>query len=98
MSQSTSSRELAEKIAEVVLGIDGVTGLDDGGYGRVATYGRGPRIAGVKFSDERVLVRVSVTAAQPLAEVNGRIRKAVSGLTESPVDIEFGDLTLDKDL
>jgi hypothetical protein len=85
----------AAAIAAAVQAVPGVARLSAGPVGAVATYGPGPRIAGVRVRGHAVEVHVvAASATVPLHVLAARIRAAVHALLPavSAVDVVVEDL------
>jgi hypothetical protein len=80
-------------VAAVVLGCAGVSGLDGGRFGEVASYLPGRQVAGVVVRDGRVRVQVRSRWAVPAPALAAGITAALAPLTGSrPVDVVIGDI------
>jgi hypothetical protein len=82
-----------DTIAAAVLGCAGVSGLDAGRFGEVASYLPGRRVPGVAADAGRVRVRVRSAWGVPAADLAARITAAVTPLAGTrPVDVTIGDV------
>jgi uncharacterized alkaline shock family protein YloU len=91
-SVTVLSEDDAERIAAVVTGVPGVAALHGGMFGEVATYLPGRRVTGIRISNERVDVHVSLTLNAPVRDTATAIQRAVAAITDLPVDVTIEDL------
>jgi hypothetical protein len=83
----------AEMIAGVVRRCAGVSALDGGPYGEVATYLPGRKVAGVVIRDGQVTVQVRAAWGVPAPELAARITTVVSPLAgRRLIDVVIADI------
>lgn len=88
-----------DTIAAGVLAVPGVAGLHPGSYGEVASYLPGHRVTGVRRQGRTVEVHVVLRWGAPLQATAAAIRRSVTALGASAVDVVVQDLvTADEDL
>lgn len=84
---------VADTVADVVRAVPGVADLHPGMFGEVATYLPGRRLAGVRVTDERVDVHITVTQDAPIRSTAAAVRTAVAAvLPELAVDVTVEDV------
>jgi hypothetical protein len=82
-----------DMIAMAVRQCAGVSALDGGPYGEVATYLPGRKIAGVVVGDGRVMVQVRSRWGIPVPELAARIAAAASSFTgHRRIDVVIADI------
>lgn len=91
-SQTVLSADDAERIAAVVTDVAGVAALHGGMFGEVATYLPGRRVSGIRISDDRVDVHVSLAQNAPVRATATAIQRAVAAITDLPVDVTIEDV------
>ena len=83
----------AETIAAVVRRCEGVSALDGGPYGEVATYLPGRKVAGIVIGDGQVTVQVRAAWGVPAPELAALITTAVSPLAgHRRIDVVIADI------
>lgn len=83
---------LVDRLEAAVLAVDGVEGLHAGVLGEVATYLPGRRVGGLRLRDGGCEVHVVLGFASPVVETADRVRDAVRGLVDGPVDVTVEDV------
>jgi hypothetical protein len=78
--------------ALAVLSCPGVSGLDGGRFGEVASYLPGRRVAGVIASGGRVRVQVRSRWGIPVADLAAQITAALGPVTGHLVDVIIADI------
>jgi hypothetical protein len=78
--------------ALAVLSCPGVSGLDGGRFGEVASYLPGRRVAGVTAGGGRVRVQVRSRWGIPVADLVAQITAALGPVTGHPVDVIIADI------
>jgi hypothetical protein len=82
-----------DMIAMAVRQCAGVSALDGGPYGEVATYLPGRKVAGVVVGDGRVMVQVRSRWGIPVPELAGLIAAAASSFTgHRRIDVVIADI------
>ncbi|MGI9009422.1 MAG: hypothetical protein ACR2FU_25070 [Streptosporangiaceae bacterium] len=81
-----------DAVAETVRRCPGVSGLDGGRFGEVATYLPGRRVAGVVATADRVTVQVRSRWGIPAAGLAAQIRAALAPVTGRPVNVVIADI------
>jgi hypothetical protein len=81
-----------DAVAAAVQGCPGVSGLDGGRFGEVASYLPGRRVAGVVVSGGRVTVQVRSRWAVPAADLLSQITAVLAPITGRRVDVVIADI------
>lgn len=82
-----------DAIAAIVRGCAGVSALDSGPFGEVASYLPGRIVPGVAVDDSRIRVQVRSEWGIPATDVAARITAAVAPLAgPRPVDVTIADI------
>ena len=82
-----------DAVAAAVRGCAGVSGLDGGQFGEVASYLPGRKVEGIVVSGGRVRVQIRSQWAVPAPELAALIKAALVPLTgHRPVDVVIGDI------
>jgi hypothetical protein len=82
-----------DAIAAIVRGCAGVSALDGGRFGEVASYLPGRTVPGVAVDDSRIRVQVRSTWGVPAADVAAMITAALAPLAgPRPVDVAIADI------
>jgi hypothetical protein len=82
-----------DAIAAIVRGCAGVSALDGGPFGEVASYLPGRTVPGVAVDDSRIRVQVRSQWGVPVADVAALITTALAPLTgPRPVDVAIADI------
>ena len=84
--------DVAERIAEVVLAVDGVAGLHGGMFGEAATYLPGRRVSGIRLGDNGTEVHVTLVAGHSVRETADAIRMAVAPLAPGAIHVTVEDV------
>lgn len=85
--------DAADTVAGIVRAVSGVADLHSGMFGEVATYLPGRRVAGVRVTDDRVDVHITVTADAPVRPTAAAVRAAVAAvLPDHAVDVTVEDV------
>lgn len=91
-TRAAAPEDDAERIAAAVTAVKGVAGLHGGMFGEVATYLPGRRVSGIRIGADRVDVHVSLALDAPVRQTATAIQRAVSAITDLPVDVTVEDL------
>lgn len=83
---------LAKRVADAVLAVPGVIGLDGGLFGEVATYLPGERVSGVQLSDDEGSVHIVVDLRHDLREVAAQVADVAFGLCDVPFSVTVEDV------
>ena len=82
-----------DAVADLVRGCAGVSALDGGPFGEVASYLPGRTVAGVAVDDNRIRVQVRSNWGVPAADVAALITAALAPLAgPRPVDVAIADI------
>ena len=82
-----------DAIAAIVQDCAGVSALDGGPFGEVATYLPGRTVPGVAVDDDRIRVQVRSAWGIPAADVAALITAALAPLAgPRPVDVSIADI------
>ncbi len=82
-----------DAVAAVVVGVAGVSALDGGPFGEVASYLPGRVVPGVAVDDSRIRVQVRSRWGVPAADVAAIITAALAPLAgPRPVDVTIADI------
>jgi hypothetical protein len=82
-----------DAVAAIVRGCAGVSALDGGPFGEVASYLPGRTIPGVAVDDNRIRVQVRSNWGVPAADVAALITAALAPLAgPRPVDVAIADI------
>ena len=82
-----------DAVAAAVRGCAGVSGLDGGQFGEVASYLPGRKVEGIVVSGGRVRVQIRSQWAVPAPELAALIKAVLVPLTgHRPVDVVIGDI------
>lgn len=82
-----------DAVAAVIRGCAGVSALDSGPFGEVASYLPGRIVPGVAVDDSRIRVQVRSEWGVPATDVAAQIRAAVAPLAgPRPVDVTIADI------
>jgi hypothetical protein len=82
-----------DAVAAIVRGCAGVSALDGGPFGEVASYLPGRTIPGVAVDDNRIRVQVRSNWGVPAADVAALITAALAPLAgPRPVDVTIADI------
>lgn len=92
MTTPSGVSDLADAVAAAARAVRGVADLHTGAFGEVATYLPGRRVTGIRLADEVTEVHVVLTWGAPVLETAERVRAAVAGLVDTPVDITVEDV------
>jgi hypothetical protein len=83
----------ADTVAGIARTVAGVAGLHPGMFGEVATYLPGRRVTGVRISDDRIDVHISVLRDAAVRETAAAVRAAVAAAVPGrPVDVTVEDI------
>lgn len=83
---------LADRVAEAVRAVPGVADLHGGVFGEVATYLPGRNVAGVRITDERVDVHVSVLYDAKVRETAEQVADRVEAIVGREVHVTVDDV------
>jgi len=89
---SPPGTELADRVAAVVLAVDGDIALHGGVFGETATYLPGRRVPGVRLSQEATDIHLTLAYVRPFAPTVRQVRAAVAAEVTGPVNITVEDL------
>ena len=82
-----------DAVAAIVRGCAGVSALDSGPFGEVASYLPGRIVPGVAVDDSRIRVQVRSEWGVPATDVAAQITAAVAPLAgPRPVDVTIADI------
>ena len=82
-----------DAVAAAVRGCAGVSGLDGGQFGEVASYLPGRKVEGIVVSGGRVRVQIRSQWAVPAPELGALIKTVLLPLTgHRPVDVVIADI------
>jgi len=82
-----------DAVAAIVRGCAGVSALDSGPFGEVASYLPGRIVPGVAVDDSRIRVQVRSAWGVPATDVAAQITAAVAPLAgPRPVDVTIADI------
>jgi hypothetical protein len=82
-----------DAVAAIVRGCAGVSALDGGPFGEVASYLPGRTIPGVAVDDNRIRVQIRSNWGVPAADVAALITAALAPLAgPRPVDVAIADI------
>jgi hypothetical protein len=82
-----------DAVAAAVRGCAGVSGLDGGQFGEVASYLPGRKVEGIVVSGGRVRVQIRSQWAVPAPELGALIKAVLLPLTgDRPVDVVIADI------
>ncbi|WP_129667278.1 Asp23/Gls24 family envelope stress response protein [Phytoactinopolyspora endophytica] len=82
-----------ERMAAVVLAVDGVAELDGGRFGEVASYLPGRRVSGVRIRDDGTAeVHVVLEWGAVALDVADAVRRAALPTAVRPVDVVIADV------
>ncbi|TDO68378.1 hypothetical protein EV651_102297 [Kribbella sp. VKM Ac-2571] len=84
--------ELSGRIATAARSVPGVADLHGGMFGEIGTYLPGGRVTGVRVSDRRVEVHVTLYLDYPVRATGDAVRSAVEPLVDLPVYVTVEDL------
>src|SRR6476620_1626649 len=91
-TDTSSSAETADAVAEAVRALPGVDDLHAGALGEVATYLPGRRVGGVRLLDPGCAISIVLAWQAPVAETTQAVRDAVRPLTGLPVHVTVEDV------
>jgi hypothetical protein len=82
-----------DAVAAIVRGCSGVSALDGGPFGEIASYLPGRTVPGVAVDDNRIRVQVRSEWGVPAADVAALITAALAPLAGArPVDVAIADI------
>jgi uncharacterized alkaline shock family protein YloU len=84
-----------DSVAATVLAVPGVAGLHPGSYAEVASFLPGRRVVGVRCDGRTVEVHVALRWGDPVPATAEAIRRALTALGASTVDVVVEDLVED---
>lgn len=94
----SSDAELADAVATAAASVPGVTGLNAGRFGEVATFSAGRRIVGVRLHDHSGEVHVEVTLNRSVMDTADEVRHAVEEVAGRPMTVVVEDVSMGDDL
>ncbi|MBB2988378.1 Asp23/Gls24 family envelope stress response protein [Terracoccus luteus] len=83
---------MADRVAEAVRAVPGVADLHGGVFGEVATYLPGRNVAGVRITDERVDVHVSVVYEADVRATAEQVADRVESIVGREVHVTVDDV------
>lgn len=89
---SSPDNGLADRVAEAVRAVPGVADLHGGVFGEVATYLPGRNVAGVRITDERVDVHVSVVYEADVRATAEQVAGRVEAIVGREVHVTVDDV------
>ncbi|GAA2058920.1 hypothetical protein [Williamsia deligens] len=93
----TSDAELADAVATAAASVPGVTGLNAGRFGEVATYSTKGRVVGVRLHDHSGEVHIEVTLDRGVMDTAEDVRRAVEAVAGRPMTVVVEDVSVDGD-
>ena len=94
----SSDAELADAVATAAASVPGVTGLNAGRFGEVATYSAGRRVMGVRLHDHSGEVHVEVTLERGVMDTAEDVRRAVEKVAGRPMTVVVEDVSIAEDV
>jgi hypothetical protein len=94
----TSDADLADAVASAAASVPGVTGLNAGRFGEVATFAAGRRIVGVRLHDHSGEVHVEVTLDPAVMDTAEDVRRAVEEVASRPMTVVVEDVSVGDDI
>lgn len=91
----TSTAEAVDAVVEAATAVPGVTGLNSGRFGEVATYLPGRRVGGVKLGDHDGEVHIEVDLRRSVTDTADAVRVAVEKAAGRPMTVVVEDVSLD---
>ncbi|GAA1480853.1 hypothetical protein GCM10009624_12930 [Gordonia sinesedis] len=88
-----TERAPAQRVADAVLAIPGVSGLHGGLFGEVATYLPGGRVSGVALDDNGGSVHVVLDLSRDLLGVADLVRDTATEVAGVPMSVTVEDVT-----
>lgn len=90
----SSDAELADAVAAAAASVPGVTGLNAGRFGEVATYAAGRRVIGVRLHDHSGEVHIEVTLDRAVMDTADDVRHAVEKVAARPMTVVVEDVSI----
>ena len=91
-SEPAKPADLADVIAAAARSVPGVADLHTGAFGEAATYLPGRRVNGVQIRDDVTEVHLTLTWGAPVLATADEVRRVVSALVTTRVDITVEDV------
>ncbi len=92
----SSTAEVADAVAAAAASVPGVTGLNAGRFGEVATYTPGRRVVGVRLQDYSGEVHIEVDLRRSVTDTAEAVRQAVEAVANRPMTIIVEDVSVDE--
>jgi hypothetical protein len=90
---STPGTVGADTVAGIARAVPGVVDLHTGGYGEIATYLPGRRVAGVRINGSRIEIHIVASTTTPLRDTARATADAVTAaFPDHTVDVFIGDV------
>ncbi|MGZ8177931.1 hypothetical protein ACXVUM_08350 [Williamsia sp. SKLECPSW1] len=90
----SSDAELADAVASAAASVPGVTGLNAGRFGEVATLAPGRRVVGVRLHDHSGEVHIEVTLDRAVMDTAEDVRRAVEEVASRPMTVVVEDVSI----
>jgi len=84
--------ELADRVSDAVLAVEGVEDLHSGTFGEVATYLPGRRVTGIRIRPEATEVHVVLRWGAPVRATADAVRAVAGPLVGTPVHVFVQDV------
>lgn len=94
----TSDADLADAVASAAASVPGVTGLNAGRFGEVATFAAGRRIVGVRLHDHSGEVHIEVTLDRAIMDTAEDVRRATEEVASRPMTVVVEDVSIAEDV
>lgn len=91
---TADDRVPAQRVADAVLAVPGVSGLHGGLFGEVATYLPGGRVSGVALDDDGGSVHVVLDLSRDLRAVAETVRTTATEAAGVPMSVTVEDITV----
>jgi len=92
----SSTAEVADAVATAATSVPGVTGLNAGRFGEVATYTPGRRVVGVRLQDYSGEVHIEVDLHRNVTDTAEAVREAVEAVANRPMTVIVEDVSVDE--
>ncbi|WP_299569328.1 hypothetical protein [uncultured Williamsia sp.] len=93
----TSDADLADAVATAAASVPGVTGLNAGRFGEVATLAAGRRIVGVRLHDHSGEVHIEVTLDRSVMDTAEDVRRTVEKVAGRSMTVVVEDVSMGED-
>ena len=94
----TSDADLADAVATAAASVPGVTGLNAGRFGEVATFAAGRRIVGVRLHDHSGEVHIEVTLDRSVMDTAEDVRRTVEKVAGRSMTVVVEDVSMGEDV